>query len=227
MATADLKTKASEVHDRLVRVFGEQPPQRYLDPVTQLVSTILSQNTNDVLRDKAFGALRQRFPTWEQVRDAPVDDVMSAIKIAGLSQQKAPRIQRALRRISEEQGELNLGFLSEMGVEEAKEWLTSIKGVGPKTAAIVLLFSLNMPAFPVDTHIHRVSKRLGMIPEKVSREKAHQLLETLVPVEWYCAFHLNLIRHGREVCGARRLRCELCVLRDLCDYHSDTTGVDR
>ena len=218
MATTDLAGKALQVHQRLIQAFGDQRPRRHLDPIAELVSTILSQNTNDTLRDRAFGALRQRFPTWEQVRDAPVEDVMAAIRIAGLSQQKAPRIQQALRRISDEQGELSLDFLTDMTVEEAKEWLTSIKGIGPKTAAIVLLFSLDMPAFPVDTHIHRVTKRLGLIPGNASREKAHKLLEALLPPQTYHCFHLNLIRHGREVCTARRPHCELCVLRDLCDY---------
>lgn len=215
----DAKTKALEVHQRLVQLFGERPQKRHLDPIAQLVSTILSQNTNDVLRDKAFHALRQRFSTWEQVRDAPVEEVIEAIRIAGLSEQKAPRIQQALRHISAERGELNLDFLRQMDVSEAKRWLTAMNGIGPKTAAIILLFSLRMPAFPVDTHIHRVSKRLGLIPVNTSREKAHELLEALLPQEAYYTFHLNVIRHGREVCQARRPRCEQCALRDLCDYY--------
>jgi len=217
--TADLANKALEVHQRLIVVFGDRPRQRHLDPVSQLICTIISQNTNDVLRDQAFDTLRERFPTWEQVRDAPVQEVVDAIKIAGLSRQKGPRIQEALRRISEERGELSLEFLREMGVEEAKEWLTLSKGIGPKTAAIILLFALDMPAFPVDTHVHRVAKRLGLIPPKASREKAHDLLEALLPAETYYTFHLNLIRHGREMCQSRRPRCELCMLRDLCDYY--------
>ena len=220
----DLESKALEVHQRLVQAFGEQPRRRHLDPIAALVSTIISQNTNDVLRDQAFNSLRQRFPTWEQVRDAPLEEVVEAIKVAGLSQQKAPRIQRALKRISAERGELSLGFLREMGVEEAKQWLTAMNGVGPKTAAIILLFSLGMPAFPVDTHIHRVSKRLGLIPTHASREKAHELLEALLPPQTYYSFHLNLIRHGREICQARRPRCGLCVLRDLCAYYQSIAG---
>jgi len=221
MAKTNLADKALQVHRQLIQVFGEQHPGRRLDPIAELVSTILSQNTNDALRDRAFGALRQRFPTWEQVRDARVEDVVAAIRVAGLSQQKAPRVQQALRRVSAERGELSLDFLTGMEVHEAKRWLTSIKGVGPKTAAIVLLFSLDMPAFPVDTHIHRVTKRLGLIPGNTSREKAHTLLESLLPPETYHSFHLNLIRLGRQVCGARRPRCELCALRDLCDYYRD------
>jgi endonuclease-3 len=216
-----LEEKALEVHRRLIQVFGEQHHKRHLDPISQLVSTIISQNTNDVLRDKAFASLRHRVPTWEQARDAPLEELTTAIQIAGLSQQKGPRIQQALRRISTERGELSLDFLREMSVEEAKQWLTASKGVGPKTAAIVLLFALDMPAFPVDTHIHRVTRRLGLISNRASREKAHDLLEALLPPETYCAFHLNVIQHGRDVCQARRPRCGLCVLRELCDYYRD------
>ena len=219
---ADAPRWALQVHHRLIAAFGEPPRRQHLDPVSQLVSTIISQNTHDVLRDKAFAALRQRFPTWEQVRDAPLEHVVAAIQVAGLSQQKAPRIQEALRRITSEQGQLSLDFLGRMEVADAKKWLTSINGVGPKTAAIILLFSLQRPAFPVDTHVHRVTRRLGLIPPKTSREKAHDLLEALLPPETYYAFHLNVIRHGREVCQARRPRCERCALRDLCAYYQST-----
>jgi endonuclease-3 len=214
--------KALQVHRRLLQVFGERPHHAHLDPVSELVCTIISQNTNDNLRDQAYRTLRQRFPTWEEVRDAPVQDVIDAIKIAGLGQTKAPRMQEALRRITAERGRLELDFLREMSVEDAKAWLTAMDGVGPKTAAIILLFSLGMPAFPVDTHIHRVSRRLGLIPPQASRERAHELLEAMLPPETYYAFHLNLIQHGREICGARKPRCELCTLRDLCDYYQQT-----
>ena len=220
-AVTSLVAKAIEVNERLGQVLGERPQKARLDAIEELVSTILSQNTNDNLRDQAFSRLRQRFPTWEQVRDAPVEEVAEAIQIAGLNQHKAPAIQRALRRIFEGRGELSLEFLREMSVPEAKAWLTSIKGVGPKTAAIILLFALDMPAFPVDTHIHRVTTRLGLIPAKTSREKAHELLEALLPPPAYYAAHLNLIRHGREVCQARRPRCEVCIVRDLCDHYRD------
>ena len=209
--------KALEVHRRLLQVFGERARHARLDPVSELVCTIISQNTNDNLRDQAYRTLRQRFPTWQEVRDAQVQEVIEAIKIAGLGQTKGPRMQEALRHITTERGRLELDFLREMSVEEAKAWLTAMDGIGPKTAAIILLFSLGMPAFPVDTHVHRVSRRLGLIPVQTSREKAHELLEALLPPETYYAFHLNLIQHGREVCQARKPRCELCTLRDLCD----------
>jgi endonuclease-3 len=191
-----------------------------MDAVSELICTILSQNTNDNNRDRAYTALRAKFPTWEQVRDAPTRQIIAAIRPAGLANQKGPRIQRVLRRFTElNPGKpLNLDFLADLPVDEARQWLMSLNGVGPKTAAIVLLFSLNRPAFPVDTHIHRVTTRLGLIPEGTSAEKAHGLLEALVPPQWYYPFHLNVIAHGRAVCKAQRPRCEVCPLQKHCDY---------
>ena len=210
--------KISRIHNLLLSEYGDHPwhPR---DPVASLVSTILSQNTNDVNRDRAFEQLRERFPTWEAVRDAPLEELREAIRPAGLAPTKGPRIQEALRRITEERGEIKLGFLNEMELEEARAWLLSISGVGPKTAAIVLLFALGRPAFPVDTHVHRVTRRLGLIPPQTSREKAHELLEALVPPETYYPFHLNLIEHGRAVCHARNPECARCILQDQCTYY--------
>jgi endonuclease-3 len=201
-------------------LYGEPQWRPHLDPISELVSTILSQNTNDVNRDSAFGQLRERLPTWESVRDAREDEVKDAIRVAGLADQKGPAIQRALRHISEQRGDLSLEFLKDLPLQEAKDWLIAIKGVGPKTAAIVLLFSLGMPAFPVDTHVHRVTRRLGLIGSKVTREKAHVLLEELLPDELYYPFHLNVIRYGREVCAARKPKCQACSLTGLCDYYA-------
>jgi endonuclease-3 len=215
----DLDTKTKEIHQRLLQAYGEPTWRPHLDPISELVSTILSQNTNDTNRDIAYDRLRDRLPTWEAVRDADVDTVIEQIRPAGLANQKGPRIQQALRFVTEERGELSLDFLADLPVDEAKDWLCSIKGVGPKTAAIVLLFSLGRPAFPVDTHVHRVTKRLGLIGEKTSREKAHDELEQLVPAQDYYPFHLNVIRHGRQVCTSRKPHCEDCSLRDLCDYY--------
>lgn len=211
--------KTIEVHGRLLKDYGEPTWRPHMDAVSELVSTILSQNTNDVNRDVAFDRLRSRLPTWEQVRDADVEVVIEAIRPAGLANQKGPRMQEALRFITQERGELDLDFLAGWPVKEAKDWLCSINGVGPKTAAIVLLFALGRPAFPVDTHVHRVTKRLGLIGPKVSREKAHVELEQLVPEEAYYPFHLNLIRHGRRVCSSRKPRCPDCSLRDLCEFY--------
>jgi endonuclease-3 len=217
-ASQKQSAKTIQVHHKLLEAYGEPAWRPHLDPVSELVSTILSQNTNDVNRDVAFDRLRTRFPTWEQVRDADVDEVIDAIRPAGLANQKGPRIQEALRFVTRERGELELDFLAEWPVEEAKAWLCSMNGVGPKTAAIVLLFSLGQPAFPVDTHVHRVTKRLGLIGPRVSREKAHDLLEQLVPPKDYYAFHLNVIRHGRQVCTSRKPHCQDCMLNGLCDY---------
>lgn len=217
----DLQDKAKQVHERLIEFYGQPAWRPSLPPLDELVSTILSQNTNDTNRDRAFEALRARFPSWEAVRDADPEAVKEAIRPAGLANQKGPRIQAALQTISEERGELTLDFLAEMSVEEARRWLTRLKGVGPKTAAIVLLFAFEMPDFPVDTHVHRVTGRLGVRPEGMSAEKAHQHLADLFPREAYFAAHLNLIRLGREICVARKPRCPECPLKDLCDYYAD------
>jgi endonuclease-3 len=189
--------------------------------VDELVSTILSQNTNDVNRDKAFDSLRARFPTWEDVRDAPEAEVVEAVRIAGLANQKGPRIQRVLGQITEMQGGLDLSFLKEKTPAAVREWLLQFKGVGPKTAAIVMQFSLDMPAFPVDTHVHRITGRLGLRPEKMNAEKTHVFMENLLPPETYYAAHLNIIRLGREICQARKPRCPECPLQDVCDYWAE------
>jgi endonuclease-3 len=218
-----LKKRAFKIHQTLLKAFGKPIWRDPLPAIDELVSTILSQNTNDINRDRAFYALRAKFPTWEAVRDARPQDVIDAIKTAGLANQKGPRIQQVLRSITEERGSLNLDFLSDLSVEEARSWLMNFNGVGPKTAAIVLCFSLNKPAFPVDTHIYRVSGRIGLRPERMTVEQAHPYLESLFPPETYYAAHLNLIRLGREVCGARRPLCAKCPIIKLCDYEFKTT----
>lgn len=219
-----LRQRALDVHRRLIQVYGEPVWEPDGDAVGELVSTILSQNTNDTNRDRAYVRMREQFPTWEAVRDADLDALKEAIQVAGLANHKAPAIQRALRHIAEQRGELSLDFLKAMSPAEAKAWLMAIKGVGPKTAAIVLLFSLGMPAFPVDTHIHRVARRLGLIGPQIGREQAHGLLEAMMPPEAYYPFHLNVIHHGREICGARSPRCEICVLREVCEYARTMAG---
>jgi endonuclease-3 len=160
------------------------------------------------------------------VRDAEPESVIDAIRTAGLANQKGPRIQAVLKAITEERGNLDLEFLRQMPPEQVHDWLTKFKGVGPKTAAIVLQFSLDMPAFPVDTHIYRLSNRLGLRPSKVSAEAAHTILAELFPPETYYAAHLNIIRHGREVCHSRKPACEKCVLQDLCLYYLEVVKED-
>jgi endonuclease-3 len=226
-AASNLKQRATQIHQRLLEAYGEPTWRNPLPPLDELVSTILSQNTNDLNRDRAFEALKRLFPRWELVRDAPAASVIQAIEPAGLANQKGPRIQAVLRTISAERGSLDLTFLRDLPLEEARAWLMRFKGVGPKTAAIVLLFSLGRPAFPVDTHIYRVTGRLGLRPEKMSVEEAHPYLEALFPPETYYAAHLNLIRLGREVCRARRPDCPACPLQSLCDYENKTGSITK
>ncbi len=210
-------SKAQLVVQRLLTFYGFPTWRNPLPPLDELVSTVLSQNTNDRNRDLAFNQLKAQFPTWESVRDAPQEAVISAIRIAGLGNQKGPRIQRVLQEITQERGELNLDFLNELPLEEARTWLLHFKGVGRKTAAIVLQFSLGRPAFPVDTHIYRVSGRLGIRPQALNLEQTHDFLEAVIAPEDYYAAHLNLIRLGRELCHARNPECDRCPLADICD----------
>ena len=177
----DFAEKALAVHQILLDFYGYPEWRNPLPAIDELVSTILSQNTNDVNRDRAFEALRASFPTWEAVRDAAEEEVIKAIRPAGLANQKGPRIQNVLRQITELLGKLDLDFLKTMSPSQASEWLLQFKGVGPKTAAIVLQFSLDMPAFPVDTHIYRITGRLGLRPEKMNANQAHPYLERSTP----------------------------------------------
>lgn len=214
----ELAVRALEIHRQLLATYGDPTWRTPLPPLDELICTILSQNTNDTNRDKAFEALRRRFPTWEAVRDAEKAEVIAAIRPAGLANQKGPRLQNVLREITAERGRLELDFLADLPVETGRTWLMHFKGVGPKTAAIVLLFSLGKPAFPVDTHVYRVSGRLGLRPPTLSVEATHTYLEGLLPADTYAAAHLNLIRLGREVCAARHPHCRACPVRDLCAY---------
>jgi len=217
-----LRAKYQEIYVKLAELYGFPTWRQELPPVDELVCTILSQNTSDLNRDKAFDALKARYPGWEQVRDAPLDDVIKTIRLAGLARTKGPAIQRVLKEITAERGSITLNFLADMEVHEAKAWLTQFKGVGPKTAAIILLFAFNKPAFPVDTHVHRVTQRLGLIGPKVSREQAHEILEAIIPPEAYYQAHLNMIQHGRTLCKALTPICERCPLTDICDYYQQT-----
>lgn len=220
--TKDLSKRAIKIHETLLEAFGEPVWRNPLPAIDELVSTILSQNTNDINRDRAFNSLRAKFATWEAVRDAHTNDIVDAIRPAGLANQKGPRIQQVLRAITEERGSLNLDFLADLPVEEARTWLTKFNGVGPKTAAIVLCFSLGRPAFPVDTHIYRVTGRIGLRPEKMTVEQAHPHLESLFPPQTYYAAHLNIIRLGREICHARKPDCPKCPIIKLCNYKLKT-----
>ena len=216
-----LQEKYKMVFQKLVNSYGRPQWKQYLPPVDELVCTILSQSTSDTNRDKGFAALTERFPDWYAVMNAPEDQVIDAIRPAGLANQKGPRIQAALSTIYEQEGAIDLNFLAEMPLPEAKAWLTQLKGVGPKTAAILLLFSFAKPAFPVDTHVHRITRRLGLIGPRVSADKAHDILEDLGAADTFYPFHLNLIRLGRELCRARNPKCANCPLNDDCDSYQN------
>ena len=221
------RAKYQPVAEALSDLYGLPMWRENTPPMDELISCILSQNTNDTNRDRGFDALKERYPAWQDVVDAPTDELIDTIRVAGLSNQKAPRIQEVLRRIYAEHGDYSIDWLDEMPLEEARSWLTSLNGIGPKTAAIVLCFAFNRPAFPVDTHVHRVSKRIGFLPEKISAEKAHPVMEALVPPEDYYAFHINLIQHGRNTCNARSPKCERCPLTEQCDYYERVVKDDQ
>jgi endonuclease-3 len=216
---ATLERKVARVYDLLVQMHGIPPWEPDGDALGGLVATILSQHTSDVNSARAYARLVERLPTWEQVRDAPLEVVADAIRPGGLAQQKAVRIQRILREIGEQSGgELSLQGLRDMPLDEALTYLRTFSGVGPKTAACVLLFSLGRPAFPVDTHVWRVAKRLGLIGGSVSADAAHEILMRLIPAEWRHTMHVNVIQHGRRLCHARNPLCSRCLLRPECLY---------
>ena len=222
----DSKTKAWHIHQLLLSHYGEPTLKERRDPLSELVMTILSQNTADTNSGRAYAALKERFPTWEAVLAASTEDVVEAIRIGGLANIKAPRIQRILQELREERGKLDLCFLDEMPVDKARAYLISLPGVGPKTAACVLLFSLHKPALPVDTHVRRVARRLGLVPAKATAEKANILLEEVLPEDAYYPFHLNMIRHGRTLCKAGKPRCQICPLARDCDYAHDKSATE-
>ena len=218
---SDLKQLAIQVHNRLLDFYGQPVWRTPLPPVDELISTILSQNTNDLNRDRAFDALCKRFKNWQEIINVDTDELISIIRPAGLANQKAPRIQQVLREIVAERGDLDLTFLKDWPLDQAREWLTHFKGVGPKTAAIVLLFSLGLPAFPVDTHIYRVTGRIGLRPEKMDVETSHPYLENLFPQDSYYAAHLNIIQLGRQICTSRKTNCSICPLQVVCNFNQN------
>jgi endonuclease-3 len=196
--------------------YGPLEPPRRTDPLDELILTVQSQHTSDLNAERAFAALRAAFPTWDDVVRARSERVADVIRSGGLANTKAVRIQAILREIREREGRYDLSFLSGRPDDEVREYLMSLPGVGPKTAAVVMSFSLGRDSIPVDTHVHRVSGRLGLIPPKTSADKAHVILEDLIPPELRTSMHVGLIRLGREICKAGRPRCEECPLVDLC-----------
>ena len=211
------------VRERLFATYGYPEPGERGDPLSGLVGTILSQHTSDVNSHRAFASLRQRFPTWGEAATAPVAEVEEAIRSGGLAAQKAPRIQMVLREVHERFGAYDLSVLHAMPRDEARALLMSLgSGIGPKTASCVLLFSLGVPAFCVDTHIQRICARLGLIGARDSAEKAQNLLEATVPPEDTYAMHVDMIRHGRGTCRAQRPQCHVCPLREMCLHGSES-----
>lgn len=208
--------RAREVNERLLAFHGAPERDRTHDPLVELVQTILSQNTSDVNAERAYASLRARLGGWDSIAQAPMGEIADAIRLGGLAQVKAPRIKQVLKQIQADRGEISLEFLRSWQTAAVRAYLVSLPGVGLKTAACVLLFSLDKAAIPVDTHVHRVSGRLGLIGPRTNAEDAEGILEALLPPEQYFAFHMNLIRHGRQICKAPRPRCERCPLADLC-----------
>jgi endonuclease-3 len=205
-----------EVVTKLAVLYGPSEWQPHHEPLAELVLTILSQHTSDTNSGRAFMRLKERFPAWEDVLAADESEIAAAIQVGGLAAQKAPRIKAALAEIAARNGSLDLENVRQMPVEEARKWLVSLNGVGPKTAACILLFSFGKPALPVDTHVYRVAKRLGLIPSEMNVEKAHAHLKALVPGKLHYAFHISLIKHGRRICRAQRPFCPQCPLKKRC-----------
>ena len=214
-----LRQKVLDVCALLDAEQGEIHWRSHGKPLDGLIQTILSQHTSDINSERAFDNLRRTYPTWEMVHHAPIEGVVEAIKGGGLARTKAARIQSVVGQIFADTGAYSLDFLEEKSTEEAMEYLGAFHGVGPKTVACVLMFCMGRPVLPVDTHVFRVSWRLGLIEERIGEGKAHNALQEIVPDERVYAFHVHLIRHGRTICQAQRPRCQECCLQDLCDFY--------
>ncbi len=218
--TPGKSSRATYTPDEIIEIlddyYGEPQWRPHHDAMSELVLTLLSQNTSDTNSGRAFSRLLQRFPTWQAVADAPLEEIEDAIRPGGLAPTKAPRLKAMLLEIRDRTGSFDLSLLETMPLPEAREWLRTLPAVGPKTAACVLLFGLGRPGLPVDTHVHRVSIRLGLVDVKLTPEKAQAQLEAEVPEEDHYRFHILLIRHGRHLCTARAPNCPECPLQPRC-----------
>jgi endonuclease III len=221
------RSEIRTVQRRLRASQGPFIPKPGLPIIDELVATVLSQHTSDVNSERAFAQLKERFPNWEQVADAPEDRVADAIRAGGIANQKARRIQQILAAIEEREGKLDLSRLHACDDAEVESYLRALPGVGPKTAACVLVFSMGRPAFPIDTHVHRMALRLGWIPPGTTADQAYTALAPLVPAEIRYDLHVAMITHGRAVCRARQPSCGECVLRDLCPYPEVAAGTSK
>ena len=213
------KAKIKRINALLERAYGIPKREKKVDLLDVLVQTILSQNTNDQNRDRAYQRLKNQFPRWEDILNGKGRVVVEALRPGGLARQKAKRIMDILQWLRKREGKVSLTFLKRMGEEEIKKSLGELKGIGPKTVHCLLLFGLGREAFPVDTHILRVGKRLGFIPQEIDAEKAHVWMGPLVPQGKALSLHINLIRHGRFICIAKRPRCSGCFLQNECIYY--------
>lgn len=213
------RAKYPEVAKRLEELYGRRKWRQRGTALDSLIGTILSQNTTDKNSGRAYEQLMETYPTHEAMLNAPEEELIAVIRVAGLANQKAPRIQRVLRKVYDERGAFDLEFLGELDADHAREWMTSIKGVGLKTASIVVCFSFNGAAFPVDTHVNRVAQRIGFTPDGTNPDKATYIMEEIVPPADYFAFHIQMIQHGRALCKARSPKCGDCPLTHLCHYY--------
>lgn len=206
----------SQINQLLAEQHGVRTWYPHHDPISELVAVILSQNTSDANSGRAFDSLRSKFSTWEEVAHADVVSIEQSIKSGGLSRIKAARIKNILQTIMNENGSLNLDFINKLPLDQARKWLDALPGVGPKTVACVLLFAFGKPVFPVDTHVFRVSKRLGLISNGVSVNRAHEILGEIVPAEEVYQLHMNMVQHGRKICKSQRPNCNACILKTIC-----------
>jgi endonuclease-3 len=220
-SNSSLARKTREAHEQLNAVYGIQAIQGYADPMHELIGTILSHRTTHANEVLAYRTMRERFPAWEQVRDAPLPDLINAIQAANYPEIKAPYIQNLLTHLFQETGSANVDFLENLTTEEAMTWLTNLPGIGLKTATILLLFKFHKPVLPVDTHVHRVTQRLGLIGPKVSAEKAHTILLAYLPQtpQVLFNFHKHFYWHGQRICTWYYPKCSDCVLKRMCDFY--------
>ncbi len=205
-----------EINRRLITQYGERVVSSRKSPLDELIFTVLSQHTNDKNRDRAWKQLKRGKQTWATISNLPASEIEKRIKVGGLARQKSKRILAILHSIRNDRGTIDLDFLEKLSDQEILRYLLDFPGVGPKTASCVLLFSMGRSAFPVDTHIHRMATRLGLLDKKTPSPEAHQILGDLVPTEMYLTLHLNLISHGRKICRAQAPLCDRCILADMC-----------
>ncbi len=221
------KRMIEQILTLLIKEYGNPELQPYQSPTTVLIQTILSQNTSDINSHQALASLMATFSGWKNIADATTEEIAYAIRAGGLGETKARYIKQSLLEICRQRGDYELDFLSQFSLDKARDWLMQLPGVGMKTASCVLLFSLDMPALPVDTHIYRVTRRLELINSKISVDKAHILLENMIPRSDVYRFHILLIEHGRKVCKAQRPLCHQCSLNKICPTYNKIDRADR